>query len=246
MDILSVLKSDCASFDLTPSDLSILDERTVLVKNWNWDYPMAHKFQKLCVQHLQNFPRTRILICCSHPRVLTNGRGLQRPKKGEVLDLKEFNKENYPHIPYPFHKIERGGGLTFHHPGQFVFYPILKLNPTNLSLSKMLNDIFQSATQVLTEHGVENLSHENKLMGLWHNNRKIASMGIAIEKLTTYHGMALNLYNDSEMMNALSIFNPCGMSTNVYISAEEILGNKSVGLESFTDLFIGRISHAWK
>ncbi len=235
--------TDLKQFELDAKNFITLDERTTIVKKWNWDYSKAHAFQKYSVAHLQANPRKRILICCSHPRVLTNGRGLQKPRKGEVLNLKEFRSTDYPILPFPLHQIERGGGLTFHHPGQFIFYPVVKLNPQTLSLSKMVDDIFESAMSVLK---IEGLDHQNKLMGLWHDNKKIASMGIAIEKLTTYHGMALNYLKDEEMKKALSLLNPCGMSAETYTSVEEITSNNNLSLDSFTDSFLGRIGHAWK
>jgi lipoyl(octanoyl) transferase len=235
--------TDFKQFGLESKNFITLDERTTIVKKWNWDYSQAHAFQKYSVAHLQENPRERILICCSHPRVLTNGRGLQKPRKGEVLNLKEFRASDYPALPFPLHQIERGGGLTFHHPGQFIFYPIVKLNPQTLSLSKMVDDIFESAMSVLK---IEGLDHQNKLMGLWQDDKKIASMGIAIEKLTTYHGMALNYFKDEEMKKALTLLNPCGMSAETYTSVEEITSNNNLSLDSFTDSFLGRIGHAWK
>lgn len=233
-------------FDLLPEDISSLDERTLVIRKWNWDYAQAWSFQKACVALLQEIPQMRVLICCNHPQVLTNGRGLQKPRKGEVLELVDFDVKNYPTLPFPLFQIERGGGLTFHHPGQFIFYPIVKLNPKNLSLSKMVDDIFDFSIEVLNSWGVENLSHENKLLGLWCGPRKMASMGIAIEKLTTFHGMALNLTRDAEMMKALTIMNPCGLTSETYIATEEVLKLPENFLNKFADEFLKKVQHGWK
>lgn len=231
-------------YGLSPENFTSLDDRTIVVKKWFWDYGLAHSFQKKMVEFLQTQPRARVLICCNHPRVLTNGRGLQKPKKGETLELVAFDPKNYSTLPFPLFQIERGGGLTFHHPGQFIFYPIVKLNPQTLSLSKMIDEIFEVSAAILQEYGIKDLTHKHKLLGLWHGNRKIASMGIAIEKLTTFHGMALNLFKDEDMKKALQILNPCGLSADTYISAEEFV--KDINLENFSDEFIQRIYHAWK
>lgn len=233
-------------FGLAENDLLKLDERTWVIKKWNWDYTLAHAFQRHALSILQDHPRSRILICCSHPRVLTNGRGLQKPRKGESFELKEFNPSEYKSLPYPLHQIERGGGLTFHHPGQFIFYPIVKLNPATLSLSKMTDEIFDFAIEVLNNWGAKGLTHSKKLLGLWQEERKLASMGIAIEKLTTFHGMALNLYQDTEMKSALKVMNPCGLSTDIYISAEEICSLPESAQEKFTEEFLKRIKHGWQ
>lgn len=235
-----------SEFGLEQTNLQELNERTILVKKWNWDYGLAHKFQRKCLELLEAAPQTRILICCSHPRVFTNGRGLQKPRKGEVLNLVEFDKALATKLPFPFYQIERGGGLTFHHPGQMIIYPIVRLNPKTLSLSSMINDLFDFAIETLKDWGLSGLSHENKLLGLWYGERKLASMGIAIEKLTTFHGMALNFYKDEEMKRALNAVNPCGLNAETYTSVEELMDLKNKTLDDFADSFLRRLAHAWK
>jgi lipoyl(octanoyl) transferase len=239
-------KFNFSPFGLTEDHQHYLDERTLVIRKWNWDYSQAYEFQKHCVHMLDETPRLRILICCNHPKVLTNGRGLQRPRKGETLELKAFNPQDFQNLPFPLHQIERGGGLTFHHPGQFIFYPILKLNPKALSLSKMTDDIFEFTAQVLTNWGIQNISHTHKLMGLWHGDKKLASMGIAIKKLTTFHGLALNVFNDEEMKLALTKMNPCGLSSSIYIAAEELTSLPFNAIDSFADDFLKKVSNGWQ
>lgn len=231
-------------YGLSPEDFRSLDDRTVMVQKWSWDYALAHAFQRKMLSFLESNPKARILICCNHPRILTNGRGLQKAKKGEILELVDFDPKNYESLPFPLFQIERGGGLTFHHPGQFIFYPILKLNPQTLSLSRMIDEIFEVSAAILNDYGIEGLTHQHKLLGLWLGNKKLASMGIAIEKLTTFHGMALNLFKDDEMKKALQILNPCGLTSDTYVSVEEII--KAPSIDQFSEEFIKRIHHAWK
>lgn len=233
-------------FGLLPNNISELGERILLVKKFNWDYALAHKFQRHALTLLDQHPQIRIIICCSHPRCFTNGRGLQKPRKGEVLDLVEFNPALSGTLPYPFYQIERGGGLTFHHPGQMIIYPVVRLNPKTLSLSHMINGLFDFAIDALDSWGLKNLGHENKLLGLWHGNQKLASMGIAIEKLTTFHGMALNFYQDPDMKRALNAVNPCGLNAETYTSVEELIDLKNRSLEEFSDLYLRRLQDAWK
>ncbi|MBA2403716.1 MAG: lipoyl(octanoyl) transferase LipB [Bdellovibrionales bacterium] len=239
-------KINLSEFQLDQTNIQELNERTLVVRKWNWEYGMAHKFQRKCLELLEDAPHTRIIICCSHPRIFTNGRGLQKPKKGETLNLVEFDKSQANSLPYPFYQIERGGGLTFHHPGQMIIYPIVRLNPKNLSLSTMINDLFDLTIASLKDWGLEGLNHENKLLGLWYGDKKLASMGIAIEKLTTFHGMALNFFKDDEMKQALNAVNPCGLNAETYTSVEELINLKNRTLDNFADLFLRRLSHAWK
>jgi lipoyl(octanoyl) transferase len=235
-----------SDYALNDSNFSLIDERSVIVTKWNWDYSLGHKFQRRALEVVQETPNLRILICCSHPEILTNGRGLQKPRKGEVLNLVEFNPKDHKELPYPLYQIERGGGLTFHHPGQFIFYPIVKLNPATLSLSRMIDQIFDFTIDVLNSWGAENLHHENKLLGLWHAERKVASMGIAIEKLTTFHGMALNLIENKNMFEALSELNPCGLTRETYTSIEALMKLPENPLETFKEQFLKRIQDEWK
>jgi lipoyl(octanoyl) transferase len=107
-------------FGLKETDLVNLDERTVVVTKWNWEYGVAHKFQRAALEVVQNTPNLRILICTSHPDVLTNGRGLQKPRKGEKLELVDFNPADHKSLPFPLYQVERGGGLTFHHVIAFI------------------------------------------------------------------------------------------------------------------------------
>jgi lipoyl(octanoyl) transferase len=233
-------------YGLKETDLKNLDERTIVVTRWNWEYAIAHKFQRAALEIVQKTPNLRILICTSHPEVLTNGRGLQKPRKGETLELKEFNPDAQKYLPFPLFQIERGGGLTFHHPGQFIFYPIVKLNPKSLSLSLMIDQIFDFSIDVLKGWKVKNLSHENKLLGLWLGEKKVASMGIAIEKLTTFHGMALNILENKKMLQALGTLNPCGLHTETYTSIDAVTSLPGNPLQAFQDHFLQRISDEWK
>lgn len=237
---------DLSQYGLDQGNIHQLNERTILVKKWNWDYGLAHKFQRQCLDLLNQNPQTRIIICCNHPKVFTNGRGLQKPRKGETLKLVDFNPAQAKLLPFPFYQIERGGGLTFHHPGQMIIYPIVRLNPKTLSLSLMIDTLFDVAIEVLSDWGLKDLSHENKLLGLWHHHQKLASMGIAIEKLTTFHGMALNFYKDDEMKKALRMLNPCGLNAETYTSVEEIMSVENKTLDQFADEYLRRLEHAWK
>lgn len=234
------------AFGINESNITHLNERTLVVTKWNWEYGEAHKFQRRALELVQETPHLRVLICTSHPEVLTNGRGLQKPRKGEAFDLVDFRPEDHQHLPFPLHQVERGGGLTFHHPGQFIFYPIVKLNPKALSLSLMIDQIFDFSIDVLKGWDVKNLDHSNKLLGLWQGNRKLASMGIAIEKLTTFHGMALNLRHNPNMKEALKMLNPCGLNPETYISVEELTNLPENPLETFQKEFLKRVQHEWQ
>lgn len=232
-------------YGLSIEDTALMDDRTLVVVKWNWDYNEAHAFQKASVALLQEHPRLRVLICCSHPQVFTMGRGLQRPKKGQKQTLVDYTGDGTD-LPFPLHRIERGGGLTFHHPGQFIFYPIVKLNPKTLSLSNMIDDVLRITSETLALWSLPGTDSENELLGLWKGDRKLASMGIAIDKLTTYHGMALNFYTDHEMKKALAALKPCGINPETYSSTDEFVFLPEGSLEKFTVDFLKKVKDGWQ
>lgn len=101
-----------------------LENNTHYITKWNWDYQDCEKFQYESTKYLKENPSEMILISCSHPHCFTYGRGLQKGRGTQ--ELQEFDT-GMP-LPFPMHQISRGGGLTFHYPGQFIFYPIINFN----------------------------------------------------------------------------------------------------------------------
>jgi len=103
--------------------------------------------------------------------------------------------------------IRRGGGATAHNPGQLVFYPILHLRELDLSITEYIRKLEAIGAELLEPLGIRSQRRKG-LPGLWVGDRKIASIGVRVSKLVTYHGMAINIQND------LSIFDfiiPCGL-----------------------------------
>ena len=110
----------------------------------------------------------------------------------------------------------------------------------------MIDQIFDFSIEVLKGWGLTDLNHENKLLGIWKGNQKLASMGIAIEKLTTFHGMALNLKDNLAMKSAMASLNPCGLNAETYTSVEALTHLPENPLETFQDQFLQRILHEWQ
>ena len=119
-------------------------------------------------------------------------------------------------------KFNRGGGLTFHWPGQLVVYPILKLRKEEQHLSKFMYQLEEVGLRTLKDLGINAERKRNKTaqIGLWHNEQKIASMGIAIFHWVTSYGFALNISGDFRMANYIR---PCGLEAKLN-TIENILG----------------------
>jgi lipoyl(octanoyl) transferase len=234
---------DLSFLGIEPSEKTELASGLVIIQKKLWDFEKAWKAQKELLK-LMDLNGKRYVIFTSHPHVLTYGRGLQKPRKGEELELIETPIDEITKLPFPFYQIERGGGLTFHHPGQIVIYPLLRLHPQNLGLSRLVEDLLSFSQKILEAKGMKNLTHAKALLGLWQEDKKIGSVGIAVDKMKTYHGMALNLSPFHEMKDVLRHLAPCGLDFSTYSSVKE-LSKINISFEEFASLFIKEITDAW-
>lgn len=178
------------------------------------------------------------LIFCSHPAVVTTGRQTQ------PTDIFAWQG--------PIIEVSRGGRATYHGPSQIVVYPILSLkNPRGKKAEsdepRIAQDVrgylrtFEAAiVKTLKEFGITaegktpqkmpGQNAETDETGVWIGSQKIASLGIAVKKWITYHGAAINFYNDP---TAFTGINPCGFKTETMISVEKYLGTKKASAEEF-------------
>lgn len=137
------------------------------------------------------------LLLCEHAPVITLGRKTpedQRPT-GDV----------------PVIEVERGGEATYHGPGQAVAYPIFALPEGRRDLHKYLRDLEQVVIGVLGEFDIEG-RREKGLTGVWVGDKKIASIGVAVRRWVTWHGLAINVHTD---LDAFQSFSPCGLDPKV-------------------------------
>ena len=103
--------------------------------------------------------------------------------------------------------VERGGEATWHGPGQMVAYPILALPPDRRDLHRYLRDLEEVVIRVLAEVDVAG-ERRAGLTGVWIGERKVCSIGVAVRRWVTWHGLALNVHNDPA---AFLGFRPCGL-----------------------------------
>lgn len=209
-------------FDLSLSDIVINDQMAVVTKK-SWDYELAHEFQELMVEKVAENPEESVLIFCNHPSCLTLGKGLQKSAE-DVVTLVDFDPAVESSLGVKVHRIKRGGGITFHHENQLVFYPIVALENKKLKVFDFLLIILEKTKEALKKaYGIDSLEVRTDLLGLWLNNYKIASIGISARKFISYHGLALNLKEDAKIAEAFKIIYPCGLSSSYYQSLEGLL-----------------------
>ncbi len=200
-----------------------LREGDMAIQNWGLiDYEESLRRQTELVGLVRQELARETLIFCSHPAVVTLGRGTQ---SGDVTSWMG-----------PTIEVSRGGRATYHGPSQIIVYPILDLNLRGRDLHRFFRQIEISIIETLSEFGIQaagrSLQKQDDLeieaTGVWVGSRKIASIGIGVRKWISYHGLALNLDCDAEAFQGLK---PCGFKSETMISIQEILGAKVNRLE---------------
>ncbi|MDP0500018.1 MAG: lipoyl(octanoyl) transferase LipB [Verrucomicrobiota bacterium JB022] len=117
-------------------------------------------------------------------------------------------------------KINRGGDVTFHGPGQLVGYAFLDLTERGRDLHAYLRQLEEALIQALAGFGLEAGRREGKT-GIWLAERKIAAIGVAVRRWVTYHGFALNVSTDLRYFGGIV---PCGITDGSVTSLEAELG----------------------
>jgi lipoate-protein ligase B len=160
------------------------------------DYSAALSLQERLLELKQGQSSADILLLVEHPHVFTLGRS---GKESNVLSPGDV----------PVLRTSRGGDVTYHGPGQLVAYPILDLNSTlRKDVHRYLRNLELATIDTLASFGLV-AERRPPWTGVWIDNRKIASIGVAVRKRITYHGVALNVSPDLSYFNRIV---PCGLS----------------------------------
>jgi len=161
----------------------------------------------------QNF-----LIFCEHPHVFTLG------KSGKMDNLL-LDEEGLEGNEAGFYKINRGGDITYHGPGQIVGYPILDLEQFFTDIHKYLRFLEEAVIFTLEEYGIKAGRYPG-LTGVWldaetSSARKICAMGVRCSRWVTMHGFAFNVNPD---LSYFSHIVPCGIDDKAVTSMKKELG----------------------
>lgn len=176
------------------------------------------------------------LIFCEHPLVYTLGKS---GNESNLLAAHDTLKE----LGIAYHKINRGGDITHHGPGQLVVYPIFDLEKFFTDIHKYLRFLEEAVMQTLNEYGIKTGRYEG-FTGVWIDAdnplkaRKICAMGIRCSRWITMHGLALNVNNDLSFFNNIV---PCGIEDKQVTSIEKELGRK-VDLEEVSEKILNHLA----
>lgn len=183
------------------------------------DYDAAYRVQRDLVARRRLGEIEDSLIVTEHRPVFTIGRAGDR--RNLLVDDAVLSRSGIRLI-----RVDRGGDITCHAPGQLMAYPILDLAKRGKDLHKYLRDLEEVGIRILARCGVEACRIEGKT-GVWVGKKKIVSIGVGSTNWITYHGMGINIKND---LHYYAMMNPCGMTDAPAISLEAHLG-RSVDLQ---------------
>lgn len=160
-------------------------------ESWDWQ-------KSLVSERKQQSFLNDVLILLQHPPVYTLGLGADE----------QFLKFDPARSPYEVVRIERGGEVTYHCPGQLVGYPILNLAFHRKDLHWYLRQLEEVLIRVLATYGLKG-DRVPGLTGVWLDGYKVAAIGIKVSQWITMHGFALNVCPD---MSGFQRIVPCGIA----------------------------------
>lgn len=120
------------------------------------------------------------------------------------------------------YRIDRGGNITYHGPGQIVGYPILDLHYHYLDVHRFLRDLEEVIIHMLSEYGIM-AGRIKGMTGVWVNGAKVAAIGVKVSRWVTMHGFALNVNTDLSYFDNIV---PCGISDKPVTSMQKLLSEK--------------------
>ena len=134
---------------------------------------------------------------------------------------KEFNEEKINNIEV--HKVNRGGKITYHGPGQLIIYPLINIKARNMNIIDYINVIEDICIDVFNNNQIELTRKKEKNRGLWvkstKGTRKIIFIGLRYSRGVIHHGLSINFHNDLEKFRKI---NPCGLDGREISSLEEL------------------------
>lgn len=200
-------------------DLGLIDYKEA------WDY-QEKRFNEILDVKKNNRKENRqdptlsYLLFCEHPHVYTLG------KSGDENNLL-VNEDYLKSRGATFYKINRGGDITYHGPGQIVGYPILDLDHYFTDIHKYLRYLEEAVILTLADYGIKSTRSDGET-GVWldvgsERARKICALGVRSSRWVTMHGFAFNVNCDLSYFGNII---PCGIVDKSVTSMQKELGKE--------------------
>ena len=189
------------------------------------NYTDALKFLEKRVAQIDSNEANELIWILEHPSIFTAGKNYN---ENEVID-KSIN----------LIKTSRGGKITWHGPGQLIFYFVINLNNRKRDIRKFINIIENSIIEFLRLSKIKARS-DKKNIGIWVKNKKIAAIGLRVSKWVAFHGCSINIKNN--LKDYLKII-PCGLDNKNVTSIKSEKKNLPRGFEKkLIKIFIKNIN----
>lgn len=176
------------------------------------------------------------LLFCEHPHVYTLGKS---GHDSNLLVNEEFLREKGA----SFVRIDRGGDITYHGPGQIVGYPIIDLESFSLGVKEYVFRIEEAIITLLRKYGIESERLDGST-GVWLDTnvpgktRKICAIGVKVSRSVTMHGFAFNVNTNLDYYRYI---NPCGFTDKGVTSMQQELG-RTLDFEQVKNELSGQLS----
>ena len=173
------------------------------------DYELSLEIQEEIHDYVKKTDIPGMILSLEYRNLFTIG------KSGDKSDIL-ISQEQLDLKGIKVYESSRGGEITYHGPGQLIYYPILNLKKLRIKPVEYIRMLQKTVIDSLNEFGVK-ADHINKPVGVWVDGKKISSIGVRISKSVTMHGVAINLNCD---LNYFSYIIPCGIKdlslTNIH------------------------------
>ncbi|MBW4534622.1 MAG: lipoyl(octanoyl) transferase LipB [Pleurocapsa minor HA4230-MV1] len=187
----------------------VLDNQAIVNYSQAWDYQRS-----LVEERVNDASLNDVLILLEHPPVYTLG-------TGSSLDFLNFDPQAGQ---FEIHRIERGGEVTYHCPGQLVGYPIMNLRYYQQDLHWYLRQLEAVIINTVANYGLSAYRVPD-YTGVWLEGKKIAAIGIKVRRWITMHGFAINVCPD---MSGFKRIVPCGIADKPVGSLQEFVPDLTV------------------
>jgi len=196
-------------------------------------YADALALQHRIVAARQRDALNDVLLLLEHPPVFTLGRNAS---DANILATRETLRQ----LGIDVFRVERGGDVTYHGPGQLVGYPILDLHHFRLDVGWFVHSLEETLLRALGDFGIRGARIE-KLIGVWVGDAKIAQIGARIEQWVTYHGFALNV---APNLAHFDLIVPCGIRDKSVTSIARVL-NKPIEMRAARERVAARFAEVF-
>ncbi len=175
-----------------------------------YDQAWALQRELAAARLASHIPDTLLLL--EHPHVYTLGRA---SLEEHILVSREVLAQRGATVE----RIDRGGEVTYHGPGQLVAYPIILLEGQERHLDRLVWKLEQAIIATLGHYGTHGLRRDGQ-HGVWVEQAKIASLGLYVRRWVVTHGLALNV---APQMDYFTYINPCGHADSVMTSLAQVV-----------------------